>query len=68
MNKFETGKRYDDGGITYEIIKRTAKTLTYKALQHAGRSNERVMKESTTKIRNWTNGEVFIDGSHTVEA
>lgn len=68
MNKFEIGKRYYESGTTYEIIKRTTKTVTYRALQHAGMFNERVMKEATAKIRNWTNGEAFIDGYATVEA
>lgn len=43
MKKFEIGKRYYESGVTYEIIKKTAKTVTYKAIQHAGKSNERVL-------------------------
>lgn len=39
MKKFEIGKRYYKSGVTYEIIKKTAKTVTYKAIQHAGKSN-----------------------------
>ena len=36
MKAFEIGKRYYESGVTYEIIKKTAKTVTYKAIQHAG--------------------------------
>lgn len=68
MNRFEIGKRYYESGLTYEIVKRTAKTVTYRALQHAGRFNERVTKEATTKIKEWTNGEVFFCGDRTIEA
>lgn len=69
MRKFEIGKRYYESGVTFEIVKRTAKTVTYKAIQHAGRSNERVMKEATAKIHNWETREVIICfGDRTVEA
>ena len=53
MRKFEVGKRYYESGLTFEIVKRTAKTVTYKAIQHAGSCNERVVKEATTKIKDW---------------
>ena len=68
MRKFEIGKRYAQDGVTYEIIKRTAKTVTYKALQHAGRFNERVLKEATAKVRKWETKEVFFCGDRTIEA
>ena len=68
MRKFETGKRYYESGITFEIVKRTAKTVTYKMLQHAGRTNERVMKEATAKVQSWETKEVFFCGNRTVEA
>lgn len=51
MKKFEIGKRYYESGVTYEIVKKTAKTVTYKAIQHAGKSNERVIV-LTDKINN----------------
>lgn len=68
MKKFETGKRYYESGVTFEIVKRTAKTVTYKMLQHAGKFNERVIKESTAKIKNWETTEVFFCGDRTVGA
>lgn len=68
MRKFEKGKRYYESGITFEIVKRTAKTITYKALQHAGKSNERILKTATTKIHNWETKEVFYHGDRTIEA
>ena len=45
--KFEVGKRYYESGLAFEIVKRTTKTVTYKAIQHAGRINERIVKEAT---------------------
>ena len=50
MRKFEVGKRYYESGLTFEIVKRTAKTVTYKSIQHAGRINERVVKETEKSI------------------
>lgn len=42
MRKFEVGKRYKEtDSIEFEIIKRTAKFVTYVEIQHAGRFNER---------------------------
>ena len=29
MRKFETGKRYGEHAVVFEIIKRTEKTITY---------------------------------------
>lgn len=68
MTKFEINKRYYESGITFEIIKRTAKTITYNALQHAGRNNERIIKTATAKIHNWETREVFFCGGKTIEA
>ena len=68
MKKFEDGKRYYESGLTFEIVKRTARTVTYKAIQHAGRFNERVVKEATTKIRDWETREVIFCGDRTIEA
>lgn len=68
MKKFEVGKRYYESGITFEIVKRTAKTVTYRVLQHAGKNNERVTKEATAKIQNWETREVFLSGCRTIEA
>lgn len=69
MKKFEIGKRYYESGLTFEITNKTAKTITYKALQHAGRYNERVVKERRAKLCQWPAGEVFMDGrGRTIEA
>lgn len=50
MKKFEIGKRYHESGLVFEIVNKTAKTITYKAIQHAGRDNERVVKEGRAKL------------------
>lgn len=68
MNKFEVGKKYYESGIAFEIVKRTAKTITYRALQHAGHPNERILKEATTKIKDWETREVFFCEDKTIEA
>lgn len=68
MRKFETGKRYYESGLTFEIVKRTAKTVTYRAIQHAGRFNERITKEATAKVQNWETREVILVGDRTIEA
>ena len=68
MKKFEVGKRYYESVLTFEIVKRTASTVTYKAIQHAGRFNERVVKEATTKIKDWETREVIFCGDRTIEA
>lgn len=42
MKKFEVDKRYVEGGVTFEVISRTAKTAKMALIQHAGRCNEKV--------------------------
>ncbi|MGI5955754.1 MAG: hypothetical protein ACOYBA_02350 [Coprococcus sp.] len=68
MKTFEVGKKYYESGLTYEITGRTAKTVKYVAIQHAGKFNERRNEERRAKVLEWTNGEAFIDGSRTIEA
>lgn len=68
MKAFEIGKRYYESGVTYEIIKKAAKTVTYKAIQHAGKSNERVLEQKTVKLQTWGRKEVFCVRSRTIEA
>lgn len=68
MGKFEVGKRYYESGVTFEIIGRTAKTVAYRMIQHAGKFNERIMKEGKAKIYDWKTKEVFICGDRTIEA
>ena len=68
MKKFEVGNRYYESGLTYEITGRTAKTVKYVAIQHAGNFNEKRSEARKAKALEWTNGEAFIDGSRTIEA
>ena len=46
MRKFETGKRYGEHAVVFEITKRTAKTITYAAVYHAGRNRKRRKQKS----------------------
>ena len=68
MRKFETGKRYGEHAVVFEIIKRTAKTITYAAVYHAGKLNEKKQEEKKTKIHERDGREVFFAGSEMVEA
>lgn len=68
MRIFEQGKRYGENAVVFEVVKRTAKTVTYVAVQHAGKPNERQSEAKTAKIRDWGDREVFFAGSETVEA
>ena len=68
MRKFETGKRYGEHAVVFEIVKRTAKTITYAAIYHTGRTNEKTKEEKKAKIHEWDGREVFFAGSETVEA
>lgn len=69
MRKFEIGKRYNDGSFTFEIVKRTAKTVTYVKVIHAGRFNEKKdNEEKRAKILDWDTREVFIVKDLLVEA
>ena len=53
MRKFEVGKRCKSGAVKFEIVSRTAKTVTYKLIQHTGRTNERA-GEAKQKIKTET--------------
>ena len=68
MRIFEVGKRYGEHAVVFEIVKRTAKTITYAAIHHSGRYNESRREEKKVKIQNWDGREVFFAGSETVEA
>lgn len=62
MTKFEVGKRYAElggGVLSFEIIKRTEKRITYVTVYHEGRYNEHKSEPKTVAIKNWQNGEVF---------
>ena len=41
MRKFEVGKRYKDGVMTFEVVSRTPKTIKFVMIKHEGKSNER---------------------------
>ena len=68
MRRFEEGKRYGENAVVFEIVKRTAKTVTYAAIHHPGKFNESRREEKRVKINNWDGREVFFAGSETVEA
>ena len=63
MAKFEVGKRYkalSGSVLPFEIIKRTAKRITFVTVQHAGKYNESKSEPKTATIKNWQSGEVFM--------
>lgn len=68
MRTFEVGKRYGENAVVFEVVKRATKTVTYVAVQHAGKPNERRGEAKAAKIRDWGDREVFFAGSETVEA
>lgn len=68
MKKFEIGKRYNDGTITFEITGRTDKTIKFAMIQHAGKTNERKCEEKKAKINIWENKEVFFTNCYQIEA
>ncbi len=57
MKRFEVGKRYYENSTTIEIIKRTAKTVTFAKIIHAGRHNEKVRDIKRAKIHEHTSTE-----------
>lgn len=61
MKRFEIGNKYsNDNGVTvYEIIKRTAKFVTYNEILHYGRSNEKIATTKKAGIKEWDSREVF---------
>ena len=63
MTKFEVGERYEalSGSVLpFEIIKRTAKRITFVTVQHAGKYNESKSEPKTATVKNWQSGEVFM--------
>lgn len=68
MRKFEIGKRYTSGGMTFEIMSRTAKTVKVATIQHAGRFNEKVTDIKSRKINNWKTEEVIYCGCYETHA
>lgn len=68
MRKFEVGKVYGKHAVKFEIVARTAKTVTYRRVQHLGRENERKYEPEKKKIQDWDTREVFYYNGETVEA
>lgn len=68
MKKFEIGKRYEDGAITFEVIARTAKTITVNVIQHAGKVNEKVTSEKKTRVFDWDDREYANIGCYEILA
>ena len=68
MRKFEINKTYYESGITFLITGRTAKTIKYVEVLHAGRFNERRSAEKKASVKNWADREVFTVGFRTIEA
>ena len=68
MRTFEVGKRYTDGAMTFEITGRTAQTVKFVYIYHAGRENEKKVDGHKAKIYNWEDREVFFTNCYQVEA
>ncbi|MCI8339220.1 MAG: hypothetical protein HFH62_11175 [Lachnospiraceae bacterium] len=68
MKRFEIGKRYTEGGVTFEVISRTAKTVKMALIQHAGRANEKVTSVKSKKINNWETEEVVFWNCYEIHA
>lgn len=49
MIKFEVGKVYGTDANVYEVIKKTAKTITYQEIAHYGRSNKKKIRTKKNK-------------------
>lgn len=68
MKKFEIGKRYTEGGVTFEVLSRTAKTVKMALIQHAGRANEKVTSIKSKKVNNWGTEEVIYWNCYEIHA
>lgn len=68
MRKFEVGKIYGEHSVKFEIIRRTAKTVTYRKIQHLWRYNERKSEEIKAKIKEWGDCEVIFSSDEAVTA
>jgi hypothetical protein len=65
---FEVGERYAGWFGVYEVIKKTAKFVTFQHIQHPGNWNEKREDKYTAKIRDWGTREVCCFGAETIEA
>lgn len=68
MKKFEVGKRYKDGAMTLEVIKRTAKTAQVAVILHANKVNEKIREVKKIKVHDWDIEEVMFFGSYEFHA
>lgn len=70
MIKFEVGKIYKNKSVAFEVVKRTAKTVTIVQLHHFGRWNEKRGTEEKKKVANYLhdNIEVLSSYGHDIEA
>lgn len=68
MKKFEIGKRYTEGGVTFEVISRTANTVKMALIQHAGRANEKVTSTKVKKVSDWGTEEVIFWNCYEIHA
>ena len=79
MKKFEVGNYYtrfeddnnlENASIVYEVVKRTAKTITIVQIQHFGRYNESTSEPKTIKIkdREWNGSEFAVKGERLIVA
>lgn len=67
--KFEVGKTYTENDVlVFEIVKRTAKFVTYVEIQKYGKYNEIREEPKRTKIHDWDTREVFFASGCLLEA
>lgn len=67
MKRFEVGNIYSCGSI-WEVVKVTAKTVTFAKHYHYGRYNDGIAEVKTVKKIEWPCGEVALLHDHTIEA
>ena len=74
MKKFEVGNYYTrfendnnikNASVVYEVVKRTAKTITIVEIQHFGKYNESKSEPKTLRIkdREWNGSEFTTKGN-----
>ena len=67
--RFEVGKTYTENDVlVFEVVKRTAKFLTYVEIQKYGKYNETREEPKRTKIHDWDTREVFFASGCLLEA
>lgn len=68
--RFEDGNNVENASVVYEVVKRTAKTITIVEIQHFGRYNESKSEPKTLKIkdRGWNGSEFITKGNWLIVA